>query len=129
MVTQRFAKPYILTVVWVRSPRLPPNMGVYMPQITIDLKKWYKIFIKSIPLLALLGSGILWIDARHMHKDIADIRWLDVQISIINGHILDYTRIENPDAADDIAFKISLDRLNFLTEERSQRLGLKGLPE
>jgi hypothetical protein len=26
MVTQRFAKPYIIIGVWVRLPRLPPNL-------------------------------------------------------------------------------------------------------
>lgn len=100
-----------------------------MSEITIDLKKWYRIIIKSIPIIAVVATATMWIDARHMHKDIADIRWLDVQILIINGHILDYTRIENPDAADDVAFRISLDRLNFLTEERSQKLGLESLPQ
>ena len=99
-----------------------------MPQVTISLSKWYHWLIASLTLLAILGSMIAWVDTRHMHKDIADIRFLDVQILIINGHILDYTRITNPTTADTIAYDLSRDQLNLLTARRSEELGLGDLP-
>ena len=100
-----------------------------MKEVTINLNKWYHWLIASLPLLGLLGSLTLWVDTRHMHKDIADIRWLDVQILIIDGHILDYTRIENPTTADTIAYELSRDQLNLLKGERSKELGLGDLPQ
>jgi len=98
-----------------------------MAELTIT--KWYHWMLMSLPLLAVFTSMILWVDSRHMHKDIADIRFLDVQILIINGHILDYTRINKPTIADTIAYDLSRDQLNLLTARRNEELGLGGLPE
>ena len=100
-----------------------------MKEVTISFSKWYHWLLASLPLLAILGSAILWVDARHMHTDIANIRYIDLQISIIEGHIRDYSRLNNPGSADEIYYNLDVDQLNKLKSERSRELGLGGLPK
>ena len=95
----------------------------------LTLKIAFNYFLKAIPGILLVSSIVFWVDARHMHKDIADIRWIDTQILIINGQIRDYTRLNSPDAADIVYYELDADQLSKLKSERSKVLGLGGLPE
>lgn len=100
-----------------------------MKEVVINFNKWYHWLLASLPLLGLLGSLMLWVDTRHMHKDIADVRFIGLQIRIIDGHIRDYTRLENPTTADKVLYELDRDQLTNLKKERNRELGIGDLPE
>lgn len=97
-----------------------------MPNITKTLKYLAAI----VPLIVLLGSVAIWIDARYMHKSISDTRHIDLQIMIVQGHIRDYERLVDLDkpitAADQRNYQLDLATIQNLKQERARLLGIGG---
>ena len=110
-----------------------------MPNVTLNLSKWYHYVLAMVPVISLLGTLFFWLDARHISKTdytqftkIVDIRYVDLQIRLINGQIRDYNRIvdrgEVPSAQDTTDHDLDKDQLKNLTTERNKMLGIGGLP-
>ncbi len=101
--------------------------------INIDLKKWYSIILKSVPVLAMIATAFMWVDTRYMHRDISNTRFIELQIRIVQGHIRDYTRIVDSNgvitASDTVQHEMDKDQLKNLMAERNKILGIGGLPE
>jgi len=103
-----------------------------MPNITINVKKWYAIVLAILPLVGAISTGVMWIDTRYMHKEISDTRFIELQIKIIEGHIKDYNRILDAggtlSAEDQIRFEMDREQLKDLTKERNRILGIGEMP-
>lgn len=104
-----------------------------MSDININLSKWYHAVIAVLPVLALIGSFGLWLDTRYMHKEISDNRFIQLQIDIVNGQLMDYNRMIDEGKAltakelqDYEMYKF---RLQMLEQERSRKLQIGDLPE
>jgi hypothetical protein len=111
-----------------------------MPEVTFSLNKWYHWFIASIPLILFLWGIAVWVDERHQHKaiaqtthdnhdKIANIRYIGLQMLVIEGHIRDYNRLNNPSAQDHTFYALDIDQLNNLKAERENELGIGDLPQ
>ena len=111
-----------------------------MPNVTINLSKWYHYVFAAVPLISLVGSLWLWLDVRHISKNeysqftrVSDQRYVDLQIRLIKGQIRDYNRIVDsgnvPSAQDTTDHDLDKDQLKNLTTERNKMLGIGGLPE
>jgi len=104
-----------------------------MPNITINVKKWYAIVLAILPLVGAISTGVMWIDTRYMHKEISDTRFIELQIKIIEGHIKDYNRILDAggtlSAEDQIRFEMDREQLKDLTKERNRILGIGEMPQ
>jgi len=66
-----------------------------MPNLSINLTKWYHFILAVVPLVAMIATGMLWLDTRYMHKEMSDTRFIELQIRIVEGHIRDITRIRD----------------------------------
>jgi len=99
-----------------------------MPEVTINLSKWYHFVLGSLPLLAFIGTALMWIDTRYMHKEISDTRFIELQIKIVQGQVRDaHRRLEDGKtlSADElIQFELDKDQLKFLMGERNRLLGI-----
>lgn len=97
------------------------------------LSKVYTEILRALPLLALLGTAILWIDTRYMHREISDTRFIELQIKIVRDNVQEYNRrIDNGEefgAQEQLEFDMEKDQLRFLMNERNKILDLGGLPE
>ena len=97
------------------------------------LVKWYHFTIGTIPLLAAIGTTLMWIDTRYMHRDISDTRFIELQIKIVEGHIRDYHRVIESGGSlsveDQMKFDLDKDQLLKLRAERDRILGIGQLPE
>ena len=104
-----------------------------MPEIKFSLTKWWHYlaaFVATMgPIITFTVSGWLWLDARYMHREISDTRYISLQIQIVQGHIRDYHRIETPSPEDTTNYELDLDQLKNLQQERNRILGIGGLPE
>lgn len=86
-----------------------------------------------MPLLALLGTSIMWVDTRYMHREISDTRFIELQIRLVERNIRDYHRMMEegreltPQERMDL--EMEQDQLRFLRSERNKVLDLGGLPE
>lgn len=104
-----------------------------MTGFTLNLSKWYHGVIAILPVLALIGSFWLWLDTRYMHKEISDNRFIQLQIDIVSGQLMDYNRII--DEGRELSAKELQDydmykfRLQMLEQERSKKLGIGDLPQ
>ena len=124
-------------VTWVQIPPYPPIsarlINTNMPEIKINLTKWYHFLIATVPVVAMVATGLMWIDTRYMHREISDTRFIELQIRIVEGHIRDYTRIVDAGgtipAQDTVKYQIDLHQLNNLMNERNKILGIGGLPQ
>ena len=103
-----------------------------MPNITINVKKWYAIILATLPVIGAISTGLMWIDTRYMHREISDTRFIELQIKIIEGHIKDYNRIldagESLSSEDQIRYEMDREQLKDLTKERNRILGIGELP-
>ena len=94
----------------------------------IDIKKITKVLIAVLPLLALAGTGAMWVDTRYIHKQISDTRYIDLQIKIVQGHIRDYERLKDSGAnltsSDESNYNTNMTQLDHLLTERNRMLGL-----
>tara|TARA_B100000929_G_scaffold247489_1_gene206231 strand:- start:9111 stop:9398 length:288 start_codon:yes stop_codon:yes gene_type:complete len=95
----------------------------------MDIKKNLTFFASTvIPILALIGTCIMWADTRYMHKEISDTRYLDLQIRIVQGHIRDYERLKSSGAklslSDESTYDMDKKQLDHLLKERNRLLGL-----
>jgi hypothetical protein len=92
------------------------------------MKKALTIFLTVMPILAMLGTGAMWVDTRYMHKQIADIRYIDMQIRIVKGHIKDFERLKDSGSelttADETSYSTNMTQLDHLLVERNRMLGL-----
>ena len=90
--------------------------------------KRYHLFVASIPLFAVAATALMWVDTRYMHQDIADIRHLETQIRLVEGHIRDYNRIINsggqPNADEVTQYEMDKEELKNLLNERNKILGI-----
>jgi hypothetical protein len=111
-----------------------------MPNVTLNLTKWYHYLFAIVPVISLLGSVWYALDTRHISTTeyskfttILDQRYVDLQIRLIKGQIRDYNRIidsgETPSAQDTTDHDLDKDQLKNLTTQRNEMLGLGGLPE
>ena len=104
-----------------------------MPDVKINLTKWYHFVVAIVPVVAMIATGFMWMDTRYMHKEISDTRFIELQIRIVEGHIRDYNRIvdNNGDLSADDVFEneMDVDQLKNLMAERNKILGIGGLPQ
>lgn len=104
-----------------------------MPTINITLSKVYTEALRALPLLALLGTSIMWVDTRYMHKEISDTRFIEIQIKIVERNIRDYHRMIEEGVelspSEKMELEMEQDQLKFLRNERNKVLDLGGLPE
>jgi hypothetical protein len=96
--------------------------------MNVNVKKTLTTLITILPLLALLGTGAMWVDTRYMHKQISDTRYIDLQIKIVQGHIREYERLKTSDApltmSDESNYNTDLRQLDNLLSERNKLLGI-----
>ena len=97
---------------------------------------WSKVYtelLRALPVLALLGTVVLWVDTRYMHKEISDTRFLEIRIEIVGDNVQEYNRRidagEVLTAQEQLEFEMEKDQLKFLMNERNKILDLGGLPE
>lgn len=93
-----------------------------------ELIKWYKHILQVLPVIAMLGTLSLWVDTRYMHKEISDIRFVELQVRIIEGQLQMYNRIV--DRGDTLTldeqwrYEMDTEQLKNLTTERNKMLGI-----
>lgn len=94
------------------------------------LKKILTIGAGIIPILTFVGSLVLWVDNRYMLKQISDTRFIDLQISIVQGSLRDYERLSKNqliiDKMDETEYELQKQRLMLLEQERNRLLGIGG---
>ncbi len=104
-----------------------------MPDVKINLTKWYHFVVAIVPVVAMLATGFMWMDTRYMHKEISDTRFIELQIRIVEGHIRDHNRIVDAggelSAEDVFENEMDVDQLKNLMAERNKILGIGGLPQ
>ncbi len=104
-----------------------------MANVTINLTKWYHFVLAAVPLIAMIATALMWVDTRYMHREISDIRFIELQIRIIDGHVRDYNRIIDADgtlsAEDQMKREMDMDQLKNLMMERNKILGIGDLPQ
>ena len=104
-----------------------------MPNLSINLTKWYHFVFAIVPVVSMIATGMLWLDTRYMHKEMSDTRFIELQIRIVEGHIRDITRIRDAggelSANDEIKLAMDLAQLQNLMLERNKTLGIGSLPE
>lgn len=106
---------------------------MFMPTINITFSKVYTEVLRALPLLALLGTSIMWVDTRYMHKEISDTRFIELQIKLVQNNIRDYHRMIEDGVelspTEKMELEMEQDQLKFLINERNKVLDLGGLPE
>lgn len=106
---------------------------MFMPDSKTLWSKFYTEFLRALPVLALLGTLVLWIDTRYMHREISDTRFLEIRIEIVRDNVQEYHRRidagETLSAQEQLEFDMEKDQLRFLMNERNKLLDLGGLPE
>ncbi len=104
-----------------------------MPDSKTIWSKFYTEFLRALPVLALLGTVVLWIDTRYMHREISDTRFLEIRIEMVSDNVQEYNRRidagETLSAQEQLEFEMEKDQLRFLMNERNKLLDLGGLPE
>lgn len=104
-----------------------------MANVTINLTKWYHFVVAAVPLVAMIATALMWVDTRYMHREISDIRFIELQIRIIEGHVKDYNRIIDTNgtlsAEDQMNREMDIDQLKNLMFERNKILGIGDLPQ
>ena len=106
-----------------------------MPEVNLSLTKWWHYLVATAaalgPVITLLVSAWLWFDTRYMHREISDTRFIELQIKIVQGHIRDYHRLDEPSPEDTTNYELDVDQLKNLQQERNRILGIAtlGLPE
>ena len=87
--------------------------------------------ILILPLLAALGATVSWIETRYMQKRIADGRYIDLQMIILQGHMRDYSRMVDqniPVTTEDTAnYTMDTQRYKRLADKRDSLFGLEDL--
>jgi hypothetical protein len=72
---------------------------------------------------------ILWVDDRYMHNDIANIRYIDLQINLIEKNLRDYQRLVDTraivTAADETNYQLDISSIRELQKQRNKMLGIK----
>lgn len=95
----------------------------------------YKRIVKAarasaaiLGVVAMLVPAVRWVDSRYMHNDIANIRYIDLQILITEKNVRDYQRLVDTQAlitaADETNYHLDVDTLKSLKQERNKLLGL-----
>jgi hypothetical protein len=81
-----------------------------------------------IPILTFVGSMFFWLDARYMHRQISNIRFIETQMLILEGQVEYYERMEefNIDLSqqDTRRYEMKLMQLLDLNKERNKILGI-----
>lgn len=99
-----------------------------MSNVTINLTKWYHFVLGAIPLLALVGTTIMWIDTRYMHREISDTRFIEMQLRLVQMQVRHYnSRIRAGEVLtpeETIQFELDKDQLKLLLGERNKILGI-----
>ena len=77
----------------------------------------------------MLAPAIMWIDGRYMHSDIANIRYIDLQLSLIEKNVRDYQRLVDTKAvitaADETNYHLDVETIKELQQQRNKLLGIK----
>lgn len=96
--------------------------------MTPRVKKAIIAVCTILPLLSLIGQGVMYVDTRYMHKQISDTRYIDLQIMIIQGQIRDYERLKDSGAtitaSDESVYETNMKQLDHLLKERQRMHGL-----
>ena len=104
-----------------------------MPNVTINLSKWYHYIMALAPLVAMLATAWFWLDTRYMHKEISDTRFIQLQLDIVSGQLMDYHRMidngETLTAKEQQDYEMYKFRLQMQETERSKKLGIGDLPQ
>lgn len=98
----------------------------------VRLFKFYRRVLDFLPLVAMLFTLGIWVDTRYMHKEISDIRFIELQIKILDGQIKDYHRIVDAGgrltADEKVKYDSDLQQLRNLMSERNKILGIGDMP-
>lgn len=99
-----------------------------MPNITLNLTKWYHFIIAAMPIFASLVTFVLWFDTRYMHREISNTRFNELQIRIIQSQVRDYHEMvkngEELTITEQMQFDLDKDQLKYLMSERNKLLGI-----
>lgn len=92
------------------------------------LRKRILFFCAILPLISIVLSTALWVDSRYIHRTIADVRNISLQIQIIDLAIAKYEQKMDEDgeltATERRLYDISVNELTYLQEERKRLIGL-----
>lgn len=104
-----------------------------MPNITINVKKWYAIVLATLPIIGAMSTAAMWVDTRYMHREIYNTHFIELQIKIVESNLKDYNRILDAggtlSAQDQVLFEMEKDQLKYLTKERNKLLGIGDMPQ
>ena len=97
--------------------------------INSTVQKWYKpVLAVVLPLIPMLVTVSLWVDTRYMHKEISDIRYIDLQIRVIESQIKSYNRIKEAGGKMSVEeawkYDMDIDQLKNLMAERNRVMGI-----
>ena len=99
-----------------------------MAPINPSLLKWYKRLFKILPLITFFGLITLWVDTRYMHKEVSDIRYIELQMRVMNGQIKTYKRMESAGGLISIEaswqHEMDVEQYKNLMKERNKLLGI-----
>ena len=99
-----------------------------MGDLTINVTKWYHLALALAPVISLIIVSVMWVDVRYLHKEIADNRFIELQIKIAEGHIQDYHRFIDsggkPSPLERMKYESDADQLKKLIDEKNKNLGI-----
>lgn len=82
----------------------------------------------TVPLIMMLVAGAMWLDARYMHKQLSDVRYLELQIRINEMEVSDLE--DRIDAGEQLTseekrlYDIYIGQIETLMKERNRQLGI-----
>ena len=104
-----------------------------MPEVKINLTKWYHFVIATAPVIAMCLTFFMWVDTRYMHKEISDGRFIELQIRIVQSAVDSHNKIIDAggtvSASDATKHELDMDQLKNLITERNKTLGIGDLPQ
>lgn len=92
--------------------------------------KYLKWFIDLLPVLALIGTGLLWIDSRYMYRNISDARHVEIQLQMYERELKRYERrVDNngyiPSSEETREYDVLKQQVMLLTKQRNKIIGLE----
>lgn len=97
--------------------------------MTEKVKSITGYLLNLLQVISLIGMFFMWVDARYMHSEIANTRYVDLQIKITQSNIREYNRIKEmgvmTDPSDDTQYVLDLKELQLLMAQRNKILGLE----
>lgn len=92
--------------------------------------RYIKVILTVLPFIFTMASGLLWIDTRYMHKEMAEAQYAEIQLVLYTRSLKFYERkIDKegyvPSTEETREYNLLLKTVEALTEKRNESLGLK----